>query len=244
MSAYAHIFGEFNYSATPLLPPGTKVIAHHAPEDRATWDLNGETGWYIGPSMQHNRCVKFYFPISRRVRDIPKLEIISHAIPIPEVKLKDHLRQAASDIVSLLQTPPSITSMSLEAGDPTRNALVKIAGILQREEKIPELTTNDPLASTALQTDLLSRVKSHRLKAKVSFNPSKNITHQIEPINSTVPSESMQESATVVAANIFHQHHATLPRVKKEKVGIEINDTSTMQQKMDQAINQLISKYC
>ena len=54
----------------------------------------------------------------------------------------------------------------------------------------------------------------------------------------------MQESTTAVAANISHKDHATLPRVKKEKIGIEINDTSTMQQKIDQAINQLTSKYC
>ena len=28
ISAYASIFGEFNYNVTPLLPPGMKVIAH------------------------------------------------------------------------------------------------------------------------------------------------------------------------------------------------------------------------
>ena len=62
LSAHAHLFGEFNFAATPLLPPGTHVIAHHAPEDRATWDLNGEKGWYVGPSNDHYRCVEVYFP--------------------------------------------------------------------------------------------------------------------------------------------------------------------------------------
>ena len=57
ISAYAYIFGEFNFSSTPMLPPGTKVVAHKTLEDRATSDLNGETGYYIGPSLHHYRCI-------------------------------------------------------------------------------------------------------------------------------------------------------------------------------------------
>ena len=198
LSAYTQVFGEFNYSATPLLPPSTKVVAHHTPEDRATWDLNGENGWYIGPSLQHYRCVKCYFPKSRRVRDIPKIEIIPHAIPIPEVKLTDHLRQAASDIVSILQTPPSTTSMSLEAGDPTRNALQKIAEILERKTTIPKLTTKDTLAPQEPEKDAASpRVKDPKLKRKVSFNPSKN---KIYPIPVRLPTPSSETIPPPIAA--------------------------------------------
>ena len=126
-----HSARKSNFSATPLLPPGTKVIAHKAPEDSATWDLNGETGWYIGPLLQHYLCVKCYFTKSRRVRDIHKLEIIPHTVAIPEASTTDYLHQAAGDILSILQTPPSTTAISLKAGDPTQNALEKIAEILQ-----------------------------------------------------------------------------------------------------------------
>ena len=167
ISAYAYIFGEFNFNATPLLPPGTKVIAHKAPEDRATWDLNGETGWSVGPSMQHYRCISCYFPKSRRERDIPKLEIIPHTVPIPEVKLDDFLRQAAGDIVSILQTPPSTTAISLQAGDTTRNALEKIAEILQRKTTIPTLTNNDPLASHEQEENIApTRVRKRKTPKK------------------------------------------------------------------------------
>ena len=40
--AYTYIFGEFNFSATPLDPPGTKVVAHVIPTVCGTWELNGE----------------------------------------------------------------------------------------------------------------------------------------------------------------------------------------------------------
>ena len=151
ISAYAYIFGEFNFNATPLLPPGTKVIAHHAPEDRTTWDLHGEAGWYVGPLLQHYRCVECFFPKSKRTRHIPKIEIIPHDVPIPEVNMNDFLCQAATDIISVLQTPPSTTVVSLDAGDPTRNALERIADILQRKTSPPAATVNDPLEILWLQ---------------------------------------------------------------------------------------------
>ena len=61
LSAYAYLFGQFDYNATPLVPPGTKVLAHDKPSKRATWGPNGEEGWTIGPSPEHYRCIKCFF---------------------------------------------------------------------------------------------------------------------------------------------------------------------------------------
>ena len=69
LSAYTYMFGEFNFASTPLAPPGTKVVAHIKPGVRRTWELNGEVGWYVGPSMHHYRCVKIYFPRTKTTRD-------------------------------------------------------------------------------------------------------------------------------------------------------------------------------
>ena len=65
LSAHAHMLGEFNYNKTPLVPPGTKIIAHNKPSNRESWQMNGEEGWYIGPSLQHYRCVKCFFTKTR-----------------------------------------------------------------------------------------------------------------------------------------------------------------------------------
>ena len=69
LSAYSYIFGDFNFTATPMAPPGTKIVAHIKPNNRGTWELNGEVGCYVGPSMQHYRCVKCYFLRTKKVRD-------------------------------------------------------------------------------------------------------------------------------------------------------------------------------
>ncbi len=49
LSSYAYVFGQFDFNATPLAPPGTKVLVHSKPQKRGTWDFNGKEGWYIGP---------------------------------------------------------------------------------------------------------------------------------------------------------------------------------------------------
>ena len=53
ISAHTYLFGEFDYNATPLAPPGTKVVAHVKPSIRQSWAPNGEDAWYVGPTMEH-----------------------------------------------------------------------------------------------------------------------------------------------------------------------------------------------
>lgn len=36
LSAYAFLFGNFNFNATPLAPPGTKVVIHKKPSQCAS----------------------------------------------------------------------------------------------------------------------------------------------------------------------------------------------------------------
>ena len=56
LSAYAYVFGPFDFNKTPLAPPGTKVVVHAKPTDRATWPFHGKDGWTIGPALDHYRC--------------------------------------------------------------------------------------------------------------------------------------------------------------------------------------------
>ena len=136
LSANAYIHGLFNFAATPLAPPGTKVVAYLDTTQRGTWDLNGEPGWYVGPAMQHYRCVLCYFPQTRTTRVCNTVAFFLHTTPFPKVTLSDHLRQAADDIIHLLTHPPTTTVPSLQAGDPVRQALTELATQLQRIEPI------------------------------------------------------------------------------------------------------------
>ena len=137
LSAYSYMHGIFNYNRTPLVPMGCKVVAHLKPTARASWAANGDDGWTVVPTMEHYRCIECFFPITRSQRHVDTVTFFPHDFVVPEVKLDDFLRQAASDIITLLTSPPSSTTVSLEEGDKTRNALLKIAETLKTAEKLP-----------------------------------------------------------------------------------------------------------
>ena len=144
LSAYAYIFGQFDYNKTPLVPPGTKIVAHNKPSNRASWELNEEQGWYIGPSLEHYRCIKCYFTKTQSERDCNTVTFFPKQIQFPKIDLDAFLCQAAQDIITLLTDSPSCTTLSLQAGDPTQNALLEIATILKRTEALPTTTSITP----------------------------------------------------------------------------------------------------
>ena len=78
LSSWAYLFGNFDFNATPLAPQGTKVVFHKKTEVPATWDMRGEVGFYVGPSMYHYRCIKVYKPDTRREIDTDTVTFIPH----------------------------------------------------------------------------------------------------------------------------------------------------------------------
>ena len=131
LSAYAYLFGNFDFNATPLAPPGTRILLHLKPDKRPSWGFHGEDGWYIGPSLEHYRCVKCFMPATGREKDADTVEFFPHKIAFPVETTDSCLRQAATDIVELLRKrKPSYPS--LQYGDEVKNALSQIATLLNR----------------------------------------------------------------------------------------------------------------
>ena len=44
LSAYSYVYSTFNFIATPLAPPGAKVVAHVHPDKNGSWELNSKVG--------------------------------------------------------------------------------------------------------------------------------------------------------------------------------------------------------
>ena len=157
LSAYAYMFGEFDFAATTLAPPGTKIVAHIKPNQRRIWELNGEAAWYVGLSITYCRGVTYYFPRIKTIQDCATVPFYPSRIPFAEVKLEDFLRQAASDIISILTLSPSRTTPSLQAGDPVRNVLTTLATQLKRIEHIPDTTSPITAACPRMETPTLPK---------------------------------------------------------------------------------------
>ena len=80
LSAYAHMFGEFDFNKTPLAPPGTKALVHEKPAQRTSWGYNGVEDWYVGPALEHYRCVTCYIPETKRERIADTVKLFPHNI--------------------------------------------------------------------------------------------------------------------------------------------------------------------
>jgi hypothetical protein len=60
LSVYAQLHGHYDFNQAPMDPPGTCVIAHEKPKQRASWDPHGVDGWYLGPTTNHYRCYRVH----------------------------------------------------------------------------------------------------------------------------------------------------------------------------------------
>ena len=84
LSAYAYLFGIYDFNKYPMVPPGTHVIVHKKPENRTSWGHNVTLGWYIGPSLDHYRCMQCYMPATGIVIITYTLKYISKAFASPK----------------------------------------------------------------------------------------------------------------------------------------------------------------
>ena len=107
-----------------------------------------------------------------------------------------------------MKNPPSTTVPSLEAGDPHRNALLKIATILNRADPLPQPTTTPTVAVPRVQTRIednpapLARVPPRRapLRRSPQLNPA---SHQANYV------QSYKERAVYhLVADCMHSHYA------------------------------------
>ena len=48
LSVYNHIFGEFDYNCTPIIPQGERIVIHNSPNYISSWEPHGEDFCYTG----------------------------------------------------------------------------------------------------------------------------------------------------------------------------------------------------
>eukprot|EP00957_Ditylum_brightwellii_P196956 15005491-Ditylum_brightwellii.AAC.1 len=104
LSVHAYIFGNFNFSATPLAPPGTKVVVCKKPNHHGSWAYYGVKGWAIGPSPKHYCCVRCFMPDTAAEVNADTVKLIPHVIPVPSFTDKEAIQQAIADIIYTLKT--------------------------------------------------------------------------------------------------------------------------------------------
>ena len=122
LSAYASLFGPYNYNKHPMVPLGTKVMVYTSKSERVTtsWGDKSKEGFYVGPSLNHYRCYRIYLPETKKF--IPSDTVIFY----PEryimpggnsIELLDKSITYLTDVLNEISLPPN--------GSPDKAAISK-----------------------------------------------------------------------------------------------------------------------
>ena len=131
LSACAYLFGPYDFNKSPMAPPWTRVIVHKKTGNRTSWVQYGTKGWYIGPSLDHYRCIQCYMPPTVIIWITDTLQYIPRSFYLPKTTTEDYLQQAIGDIIEIMKDP-SKTLPFLSYGGATKNAINQIFHIWQR----------------------------------------------------------------------------------------------------------------
>ena len=154
LSAYHFLFGAFDYPKTPIAPPGTRVVIHEKPLQRASFAPHGIEGWYVGPAMDHYRCYTCLVSSTNRIRVSDTVKFFPHSVPFPQTTLETYLRQVAEDMLHILQNPTEQPYPTLTFGNTLKNAFIQVSQILKRATIQPSPVTPVPDA-TPLPTPIV-----------------------------------------------------------------------------------------
>ena len=150
-----------------MAPPGTKALIHEKPSQRASWDPHAVEGWYLGPSLEHYRCVRVYIPSTFSERITDTVEYFPHDIKFPVYDTNQFLKRAASDILAALNTktnpPPGVPPH-----DTFQQAIKQTALLLHRATTM-STPSKPPTANPYTQS--LPRVEKNNIKKKNTQAP-------------------------------------------------------------------------
>jgi hypothetical protein len=161
LSAHTHLNGVFDFNKTPLAPLGTKAIVHEKPNQRGTWAIHGQAGWYVGHAPEHYRCYKVYVNSTRASRISDTVEFFPYKVPMPRTSSADAALFAARDLIAALQQPAPAGPFAI--GDQQLMALSRLAEIFnnamikpstgQAPQRVPLQTTDHKQPAASANTD-------------------------------------------------------------------------------------------
>jgi hypothetical protein len=113
-SAWAQLFGDFDFNATPMAPPGIRVLIHEKPDKRATFAPHATDGWYVGPALEHYRCYRVYVWETQAERTTDTLSWFPTKVTLPTSTSEARIGAALQDVVTELQKPrPPFSNTSI-----------------------------------------------------------------------------------------------------------------------------------
>ena len=223
LSAYAQVFGLYDYSKTPMPPPGMKVLAHILPADRRSFDTHAIKGFSVGPAMEHYRCFKIYIPSTGGVRIADTVRWFPHGDLKMPIASKDALLQATlADLRSTLKSSVKNNILPPE-GTTSRTILLQLHDIFKNNDTpnrpspeptaIPTAPSKDPIHVPRVAPGQVPRVVPTQVPTAIPTAPSKAPIHvpRVAPVQ--VPRVVPTQVPRVVPTPVPRVAQAVVPNV-------------------------------
>ena len=123
--------GQFDFNKTPMAPPGTRILIHEKPGQRASWDPHGAKGWYLGPAMEHYRCYRVYTNKTRAERYTDTVEFFPQHTQIPFRTPAEIAEHATNELIRVINNPTPSTPFA-HVPDNQQQAIQRIADIFHK----------------------------------------------------------------------------------------------------------------
>jgi hypothetical protein len=193
LSAYAQLFGSFDYNKTPLAPLGTNAVIHERPQQRRTFGDHGREGWYIGPAMHHYRHYTIFVTTTRGDRVSNTVAFFPTKVTMPKTSSQDRLAVAIEEITHVVTNKPHFAAPFIHMGEPINAMLAQLSDILtpatpqtpqplQTARGVPRVQVPAPETATA------PRVAAANTRVPDPSPPAPAPRVQKEPSPSTEPS--------------------------------------------------------
>jgi len=186
LSSYADLNGAYDYNATPMLPPGLKVIIHEKRNQRRSWDPRGVDGWYLGPALSHYRCHRVYCSRTNSERITDTINIFPHDASPPHVTVQEAAIIATETLSDALANPSTLKHF----GDQQIAALQILAASLSKTATITSNQHSIPLLPNTIQATQTTRVPEPRVEARPTHAPSPRVIErsiQQNPPSTPIP---------------------------------------------------------
>ena len=133
LSAFAQVFGMFDFNTTPMAPLGIKGVIHLSKSERkTTWSDHGLEGWYIGPCLDKYRNYRIWINDSKGVREHNSVDFFPVKSRFPNNTSEDRLIEAVRDLTHELQHKADTTGpLEQGCGTTTNRKIRELKQILQ-----------------------------------------------------------------------------------------------------------------
>jgi hypothetical protein len=116
VSAHARLYGHYDLNQAPMAPPGTRVVAHEKPPQRAGWEPYGVYGWCLGPAPDHYRCYRVHINKTKADRIVDTVEFFPANVAMSRTASKDIATIAALELTHALLHPAPAAPFSIIGG--------------------------------------------------------------------------------------------------------------------------------